>query len=64
MVDGGYRLCLYCVAYWCIGNKMEEVLENVPDKYHLQELKEKSLANVQGRSKATMQLMRYLEEKK
>lgn len=43
---------------------MEEVLENVPDKYHLQELKEKSLANVQGRSKATMQLMRYLEEKK
>lgn len=42
---------------------MEKVLKNVPDKYPLQELKENSLANVQGGSKATMQLMRCLEGK-
>ncbi len=41
-----------------------KLLEKYPsDKYPLKELKENGLTSVQGRSKATMQLMRYLEEK-
>ena len=33
-----------------------------PDKYPLKELKENDLTSVQGRSKATVQLMKYLKE--
>ena len=33
-----------------------------PDKYPLKELKENGLTSVQGRSKATVQLVKYLKE--
>lgn len=33
-----------------------------PDKYPLKELKVNGLTSVQGRSKATVQLMKYLKE--
>lgn len=33
-----------------------------PGKYPLKELKENGLTNVQGRSKATVRLMKYLSE--
>ena len=33
-----------------------------PDKHPLKELKENGLTSVQGRSKATVQLMKYLKE--
>lgn len=40
-----------------------KLLEKYPaGKFSLNELKENGLASVQGRSKATMQLMKYLEE--
>ena len=41
--------------------KLKLLEKYAPDKYPLSELKENGLTNVQGRSKATMQLMKYLE---
>lgn len=42
--------------------KLKLVEKYVPDKYPLKELKENGLTSVQGRSKATVQLMKYLNE--
>lgn len=43
--------------------KLQLLEKYAPDKYPLKELKENGLASVQGRSKVTVQLMRYLKEK-
>ena len=44
-------------------NKSKKLLEKYDqDKYPLRELKENGLTSVQGRSKATVQLMKYLKE--
>ena len=41
-----------------------KLIEKYPaGQYPLKELKENGLTNVQGRSKATVQLMKYLEKK-
>ncbi len=42
--------------------KLKLLEKYTPDRYPLKELKENGLASVQGRSKATVQLMRYLKE--
>lgn len=43
--------------------KLKLLEKYAPDKYPLKELKENGLTSVQGRSKATVQLMKYLKEK-
>ena len=43
--------------------KLKLIEKYATDKYPLRELKENGLASVQGRSKATVQLMKYLREK-
>lgn len=43
--------------------KLQLIEKYAPDKFPLKELKENGLANVQGRSKATVQLMKYLTER-
>lgn len=40
--------------------KLKLIEKYTPDKYPLKELKENWLTSVQGRSKATVQLMKYL----
>ena len=42
--------------------KLKLVEKYAPDRYPLKDLKENGLSNVQGRSKATVQLMKYLNE--
>ena len=42
--------------------KLKLVEKYAPDRYSLKDLKENGLSNVQGRSKATVQLMKYLNE--
>ncbi len=42
--------------------KLKFLEKYTPDRYPLKELKENGLASVQGRSKATVQLMRHLKE--
>lgn len=44
--------------------KLKLIEKYDPDKYPLKELKENGLTSVQGRSKATVQLMKYLKETK
>ena len=44
--------------------KLKLIEKYAPDKYPLKELKENGLTSVQGRSKATVQLMKYLKETK
>jgi hypothetical protein len=41
--------------------KLKLLEKYAPDKYPLKALRENGLASVQGRSKATAQLMKYLE---
>lgn len=41
--------------------KLKRIEKYAPDKYPLKELKENGLTSVQGRSKATVQLMKYLK---
>ena len=42
--------------------KLKLIEKYAPDKYPLKELKENGLTSVRGRSKATVQLMKYLKE--
>ncbi|MBO5090607.1 MAG: GIY-YIG nuclease family protein [Clostridia bacterium] len=42
--------------------KLKLIEKYAPDKYPLKELKENGLSSVQGRSKATVQLMKYLKD--
>ena len=42
--------------------KLKLIEKYAPDKYPLKELKENGLTSVQGRSKATVQLMKYLND--
>ena len=44
--------------------KLKLIEKYAPDKYPLKELQENGLSSVQGRSKATVQLMKYLKETK
>lgn len=44
--------------------KLKLIEKYEPDKYPLKELRENGLKNVQGRSKATVQLMKYLKDNK
>lgn len=44
--------------------KLKLIEKYAPDKYPLKDLKENGLTSVQGRSKATVQLMKYLKNRK
>ena len=43
--------------------KLKLIEKYAPDKYPLKELKENGLSSVQGRSKATVQLVKYLRDR-
>ena len=59
--DKNYNVGVHKITVW--ENNEPKLVEKYPvGQYPLKELKENGLTSVQGRSKATVQLMKYLEK--